>query len=255
MVDKSKLNSMYKLGAHRLFCGDALRPESVRRLMAKERADLLLTDPPYGVDYHGAAGAIANDNLDGPRFIGFLSQAFYVAAFALRPGAAFYIWYSHSQAASFLAAIRSVSWSVRETLVWVKPQFVMGRQDYHWRHEPCLYGWLDGAAHTWAGDRRQSTVLDFVKPVSSPDHPTMKPVALFQYLMANSTNQGDIVLDPFAGSGTTALACERLGRRARLVEIDPHYCDVIRRRWAETVHGGGCDWESLTPEVPPDDNT
>lgn len=254
MTDKSKANTIYRLGQHTLLCGDARRPEHVRRLMVGAKADLFLTDPPYGVDYHGAAGAIANDNLDGARFIGFLSQAFYVASFALRPGAAFYIWYSHSQAVNFLAAVRSVSWNVRETLVWVKPQFVMGRQDYHWRHEPCLYGWLDGAAHTWAGDRRQSTVLDFVKPVSSPDHPTMKPVALFQYLIANSTNPGDIVLDSFAGSGTTALACERLGRRARLVEIDPHYCDVIRRRWAESVHGGGCDWESLTPEVPLDDN-
>ncbi len=255
MADMSRENAIYRLGSHLLLCGDATNTRNMWRIMRGDKADLLLTDPPYGVDYHGAAGAIANDNLSGKRFVAFLSDAFRAAAFAMRGGASFYVWYSSSQVFAFIAAMRSVCWTPRQTLVWVKPQFVMGRQDYHWRHEPCLYGWLDGAAHTWAGDRRQSTILDFIKPVSSPDHPTMKPVALFQYLAANSTNPGDVVLDPFAGSGTTALACERIGRRARLVEIDPHYCDVIRRRWAETVHGEGCDWESLTPEVPPDDYT
>lgn len=256
----TRTGAIYRLGSHFLLCGDATNTKNVWRLMRSagkgdEKAALLLTDPPYGVDYHGAAGTMLNDNLAGEQFRAFLSRAFSAACFGLRSGAAYYVWYSSSQAFNFLAAMRSVCWEPRETLIWVKPAFVMGRQDYHWRHEPCLYGWLDGAAHTWVGDRRQSTVLDFVKPVSSPDHPTMKPVALFSYLIGNSTNPGDIVLDLFSGSGTTALACERIGRRARLIEIDPRYCDVIRRRWAETVHGEGCDWESLTPEVPPHDNT
>lgn len=181
-------------------------------------------------DYTGAAGSLANDNLDERRFMRLLADSFAMACLAMRQGAAFYVWYASSQIFSVIAAMRSVQWTPRETLVWIKPTFVLGRQDYHWRHEACLYGWLPGTAHTWAADRRQSTVLDFVKPVSSPDHPTMKPVALFAYLVGNSTHPGDIVLDIFAGSGTTALACERLGRRARLVEIEPPYCDVIRRR-------------------------
>ena len=252
--------AMYRLGSHLLLCGDATNRQAVWRLMraagnGDEKTALLLTDPPYGVNYTGAAGSLANDNLDERSFMRLLADSFAAACLVMRPGAAFYVWYASSQVFSVIAAMRSVQWTPRETLVWTKPTFVLGRQDYHWRHEACLYGWLPGATHTWAADRRQSTVLDFVKPVSSPDHPTMKPVALFAYLVGNSTHPGDIVLDIFAGSGTTALACERLGRRARLVEIEPRYCDVIRRRWAETVHGEGCDWVSLTPEVLPNDNT
>lgn len=250
---------VYQLGASLLLCGDATHgPHMVRLSIAwgreNDKAALLITDPPYNVNYSGAAGSIANDRQKDASFLEFLSMSFFVADVYMHPGAAFYIWHSSTEAKNFYAACCSVGWKVRETLVWVKPQFVLGRADYHYRHEPCLYGWKDGAAHTWNGGRAQSTVLDFCKPVASPDHPTMKPVALFQQLIANSTNRGDIVLDPFAGSGTTALACARLDRRAWLVEISPHYCDVIRRRYAEFLHGTGCDWLSLTPEVPINDN-
>ena len=250
----SRAGKVYALGASLLLCGDATDERTMRKLQLAmpgyKEAALLITDPPYNVNYSGAAGKIFNDRLDDASFLGFISLAFCRANRLMRPGAAFYIWHSSSQSMNFHAACRSVGWQVRETLVWVKPQFVLGRADYHYRHEPCLYGWKDGAAHTWNGGRAQSTVLDFCKPVTSPDHPTMKPVALFQQLIANSTNRGDIVLDPFAGSGTTALACARLDRRAWLVEISPYYCDVIRRRYAESLHGTGCDWLSLTPEVP-----
>ena len=241
---------VYQLGRHRLVCGDSTDPNIISRLMDGARADLLLTDPPYNVNYSSTAGAIANDNKTDPRFLHFLSAAFSAADRAMRPGAAFYIWHASSESFNFLAAARSVGWRVRQTLIWVKPTFVLSRQDYHWRHEPCLYGWKEGAAHTWAADRRQSTVLDFAKPVSSPDHPTMKPLQIFAYLIGNSTRPGEAVLDPFAGSGTTALAAERLGRRAFLAELDPKFCDVIRRRWAETVHGEGCDWRDLTAPPP-----
>ena len=256
----SRVGNVYQLGASLLLCGDAtLETHMVRLCRAwggrdESAVNLLITDPPYNVGYSSNAGAVLNDRQKDFAFLSFLSAAFSLSNRMMRPGAPFYIWHSSTESLNFHAACRSVGWKVRETLVWVKPQFVLGRSDYHYRHEPCLYGWKDGAAHTWNGGRAQSTVLDFCKPVTSPDHPTMKPVALFQQLIANSTNRGDIVLDPFAGSGTTALACARLDRRAWLAEISPHYCDVIRRRYAESLHGTGCDWLSLTPEVPIHDN-
>ena len=249
----SLAGSLYRLGRHLLICGDSTNTAVLKRLASSRRADLLITDPPYNVDYKGAAGKIANDRLRAAAFLSFLSSAFAAADSIMRPGAAFYIWHSSVESFNFHAACRAAGWRVRETLGWVKPSLVLGRLDYHYRHEPCLYGWKDGATRSWYSDRRQTTVLDFVKPVSSPDHPTMKPVALFQYLISNSSKPGDIVLDPFAGSGTTVIACERLGRSALVAEIDPHFCDVIRRRWAEFVHGEGCDWTALPPafEAPP----
>ena len=234
---QSCAGGLYRLGRHLLICGDSTNPATLQRLRQEigRPADCMVTDPPYNVDYQGTAGKIANDRMRDGAFLAFLSAAFAAADSILRKGAAFYIWHSSIESFNFHAACRSVGWKVRETLGWVKPSLVLGRLDYHYRHEPCLYGWKDGAPHSWYSDRRQTTVLDFVKPVSSPDHPTMKPVALFQYLIANSTKPGDIVLDPFAGSGTTLLACERLGRTAICIELDPRYCDVIRRRYAEAA--------------------
>ena len=243
--------SLWKLGEHRLLVGDATRAEDVGRLMGGEQADLLLTDPPYGVSYEGGTAdalSIANDDLAGEEFVRFLSAAFQNARNAMRPGAVFYVWHPDGEPAlEFRKALRATALPVRECLVWVKNSLVLSRQDYHWQHEPCLagerpfepcaYGWTGGAAHQWHSDRKQSTVLTFDRPVRSKEHPTMKPVKLFAYQIGNSTLTGERVLDPFAGSGTTLIACEQLKRRAFCMELDGGYADVIRRRW-EALTGG-----------------
>lgn len=152
---------------------------------------------------------------------------------ALKPGGAFYIWHADTQRMNFLKACERAGMTIRECLVWVKNVFTLGRQDYQWRHEPCLYGWKDGASHQWYSDRKQSTVLEFDKPSSSSEHPTMKPIPLIAYQIENSSKKGDLVLDMFGGSGSTLIACEKLGRKCVTMELDPHYCDVIISRWEE----------------------
>ena len=244
--------TLWKLGDHRLLVGDATVREDVQRLMSGEAADLLLTDPPYGVGYEGKAGKIENDDLGSAELLDFLKSAFVNAKDAMRPGAAFYIWHPDGDPAlEFRQALRSVGLQVRQCLVWVKNQAVISRQDYHWQHEPCLagekdggkvfepcaYGWKPGAAHEWHSDRKQSTVLEFDKPQRSAEHPTMKPVKLFAYQIGNNTVQGGRVLDLFAGSGTTIIACEQLRRRAYCMEKDGRYAAVIVRRW-ESLTGG-----------------
>jgi len=222
------------MGDHRLVCGDSGHDLAVSLLMAGDLADMLLTDPPYNVAYEGKTAdrmTIENDSMSDGLFREFLRQTFAATDRVMRPGAAFYIWHADSEGFNFRGARLDVGWKVRQCLVWVKSALVLGRQDYQWQHEPCLYGWKDGAAHTWESDRKQTTVLNFDKPTRNGEHPTMKPVDLFEYLVRNSTRKGGIVADFFAGSGTTGIACERNGRRARLMEIDPRYCDVIVRRW------------------------
>ena len=197
-------------------------------------ADLWLTDPPYNVAYQGKtkdALTIQNDEMDDESFRRFLVSAYSAADSVLKEGAAFYIWHADSEGFNFRGACRDVGWKVRECLIWSKNTFVLGRQDYQWQHEPCLYGWKDGAAHNWYSDRSQTTILEFNRPNRNAEHPTMKPVGLFQYLIGNSTKPGDIVLDSFGGSGTTLIACEQTGRSARILELDPCYCDVIIERW------------------------
>lgn len=251
-VDEAPISvpgAVYALGEHRLICGDSTDPGTVARLLGGERADLLVTDPPYNVDYEGGAGKIQNDSMDDAAFLAFLTRAFKSAAGALKPGAAFYIFHADFEALNTLLAAREAGMQVRQILVWVKASMVLGRKDYQYRYEPCLYGWKSGAAHRWLGDRKQTTVLEFPKPTKSADHPTMKPVALLEALLHNSSERGDLVLDTFGGSGSTLIACERMGRRARLVELEPRFCDVIRRRWAEHAHGAGCDWAALTPRI------
>lgn len=230
----TKNGDVWKLGRHRLMCGDSTSVEHVQNLMDGAQADLLLTDPPYGVDYTGktkAALKIENDAKNDDDFIAFLRNAFEAADFVLKPGAVFYIWHADSKAYVFRMACQMVGWEVRQVLIWVKNAMVMGRQDYQWKHEPCLYGWKSGAGHLWASDRKQTTVLEFDRPTKNKEHPTMKPVALFDYQIQNNTKGGDIVLDLFAGSGTTVIACEQNGRTAYVMEYDPKYCDVIVKRW------------------------
>ncbi len=197
---------------------------------------LWITDPPYNVAYVGKtteALKIQNDSMSDTAFRQFLVDAYKAADAAMKPGAVFYVWHADSEGYNFRAAAQDAGWQVRQCLVWNKNSMVMGRQDYQWKHEPCLYGWKEGAAHHWGNDRAQTTVLDFKRPTRNGEHPTMKPVELFAYQIANSSRAGDLVLDSFGGSGTTMIACEQLGRRARLMELAPVYVDVIVRRWQQ----------------------
>ena len=267
---------IWMLGRHRLMCGDSTKEEDVARL--GEQADLLLTDPPYNVDYQGGTKdkmKIANDNMDDVAFVGFLTAAFNCAIQSMRPGAAFYVWHADSKGFEFRTALKEVGLTLRETLIWVKNALVLGRQDYQWRHEPCLYGWKDGAAHYFVNDRSQSTVIEDAgvdyrklkkdellklvlqltdvsipntviyedKPTKNDIHPTMKPVKLMARLIRNSTRPKELVLDLFGGSGSTMIAAEQIDRRCFMMEFDPKYCDAILARW-EKLTG---EAEKITP--------
>lgn len=235
-VPKSKLGDVYKLGRHRLICGDSTDIKTVEVLMDGRKADLYITDPPYNVAYEGKtkdALTIQNDSMSNDGFKQFLIDAFTAANAVMKAGAVFYIWHADSEGYNFRGACFDVGWQVRQCLIWNKNSMVMGRQDYHWKHEPCLYGWKDGAGHLWAADRKQTTILNFDRPNRNKEHPTMKPILLFDYQIQNNTKGEDIVLDTFAGSGTTIMACEQNGRTAYCVELDPKYVDVIINRWEE----------------------
>ena len=234
---KSKYGDIYQLGKHRLMCGDSTKIEDVEKLMNGNKVDLLITDPPYNVNYEGGNGLkIKNDNMDNDNFRKFLTDAFSTADSVMKEGAVFYIWHADSEGYNFRGACFDNNWKVRQCLIWNKNSMVMGRQDYHWKHEPCLYGWKDGASHLWASDRKQTTILDFDKPTKNAEHPTMKPVKLFDYQIRNNTKKDDVVLDLFGGSGTTLIACEQNGRISYNMELDPKYVDVIIDRW-ETLTG------------------
>ena len=233
---KTKLGDIYQLGNHRLMCGDSTNVEAVVELTGGGGVDMLLTDPPYNVAYEGKTKeslTIQNDSMGNDQFRQFLRDAFVTADTVMKKGAVFYIWHADSEGYNFRGACDDAGWTVRQCLIWKKSSLVMGRQDYHWKHEPCLYGWKDGAGHLWAADRKQTTILEFDKPHRNGEHPTMKPVALFEYQMLNNTKGGDMVLDLFGGSGTTLLAAEKHGRHAYLMELDPKYCDVIVKRWED----------------------
>lgn len=260
----SKIGDIYRLGRHRLVCGDATIAEHLDALMDGKSADAYITDPPYNVDYHSADGkSIENDKMGDSQFQEFLFDSFTQADRVMKKGASYYIWHSDSEGYNFRTAALRVGWKLRQTLIWAKNTLVMGRQDYQWKHEPCLYGWKDGAAHYFTTDRTQvtvqredfdidklskddmrellrdilhnipSTIIEEDKPLRSAEHPTMKPVKLIGRIMKNSTRLTDIVLDNFGGSGTTIIAAEQLGRTCYMMELDPAYCDVIIKRWEE----------------------
>lgn len=248
VVCRCKRGDVWVLGAHRVKCGSSTDPDDMADLLRGGVADLIVTDPPYNValgqhdrpseakQLHRRTDGlvIANDSWDNDEdFIEFLRSAFELGMDALKPGGAFYIWHADTQRMNFLKACERAGMTIRECLVWVKNVFTLGRQDYQWRHEPCLYGWKDGASHQWYSDRKQSTVLEFDKPSSNSEHPTMKPIPLIAYQIENSSKEGDLVLDMFGGSGSTLIACEKLGRKCVTMELDPHYCDVIISRWEE----------------------
>lgn len=232
----SRLGDIWVCGKHRVMCGDSTSQTDMEALTAGQAVDMRLTDPPYNVAYEGKtkdALKIQNDSMSDELFRAFLRDAYVTADTVMKPGAVFYIWHADSEGYNFRGAAKDAGWRVRQCLIWRKQTMVMGRQDYHWKHEPCLYGWKEGAGHLWAADRKQTTILEFDRPSRSGEHPTMKPVALFEYQMLNNTKGCDIVLDSFGGSGTTLIAAEKNGRHARLMELDPKYCDVIVKRWQD----------------------
>lgn len=260
----AKLGDIFQLGRHRLICGDATIAEHLDALMDGKSADAYITDPPYNVDYHSADGkSIENDKMGDSQFQEFLFDSFTQADRVMKKGAAYYIWHSDSEGYNFRTAAIRVGWKLRQTLIWSKNTMVLWRQDYQQKHEPCLYGWKDGAAHYFTTDRTQvtvqredfdidklskddmrellrdilhnipSTIIEEDKPLRSAEHPTMKPVKLIGRIMKNSTRLTDIVLDNFGGSGTTIIAAEQLGRTCYMMELDPAYCDVIIQRWEE----------------------
>lgn len=247
----SELGDVWKCGRHYVMCGDSTNAENVRTLMHGEKCNLLLTDPPYNVDYEGVAGKIQNDSMKNDEFIEFLTKAFSNANESMNDGATFYIWHADSMGFEFRTACANVKWKIRECLIWKKDSMVLGRQDYQWIHEPCLYGWKEGTHH-WYSDRSQTTVLEFVRPKKNDLHPTMKPVELFDYQMKNSSKKGDIVLDLFGGSGTSLVVAEQNGRTAYLMEFDTKYCDVIVRRW-EKLTGQKAECLTHPEKVMPDD--
>jgi site-specific DNA-methyltransferase (adenine-specific) len=233
---RTKLGDIYILGNHRLMCGDSCSVTDINKLVNDRQVDMWLTDPPYNVAYEGKtkdALTIQNDSMSDDGFRQFLRDAYVTADTVMKAGAVFYIWHADSEGYNFRGAAHDAGWKVRQCLIWKKSTMVMGRQDYHWKHEPCLYGWKEGAGHLWATDRKQTTILEFDKPNRNKEHPTMKPVALFEYQMLNNTKGGDIILDSFGGSGTTLLAAEKNGRIAYVMELDPKYCDVIVKRWED----------------------
>lgn len=244
---KCKLGDIWQLGRHRLMCGDSTDASQVAKLLGGTNIQLYLTDPPYNVayGYDGAATeghrkdglVVLNDKMDNDKFEEFLTNAFNAANANMEKGASFYIFHSDGYSYWFRKAlINTVDLELRENLIWVKNSMVLGRQDYQSRHEPCLYGWKKGSSHNWFSDRKQTTVMEFDRPTKSVEHPTMKPIPLFAYLIQNSSQEGWNVYDSFGGSGTTIMACEQLGRNGFSMELDPHYCDVIINRW-ETYTG------------------
>tara|TARA_R110002020_G_scaffold467135_1_gene690414 strand:- start:52 stop:1233 length:1182 start_codon:yes stop_codon:yes gene_type:complete len=233
---KVKRGDIWKLGEHRVMCGDSTKLEDVQALMNGQYADILITDPPYNVDYTGKTKdklKIQNDKMSDEGFREFLKDTFLNADSVLKDGGVFYIWHADSEGYNFRGACHDVNWNIRQCIIWNKNSMVMGRQDYHWKHEPCLYGWKEGAAHYWGSDRKQTTILNFDRPTRSKLHPTTKPIELMEYQIINNSKANEIVLDLFGGSGSTLIASEKLHRKCNAMELDEKYCDVIIERWEQ----------------------
>lgn len=227
------LGDLYEIGEHRLLCGDSTQTDTFEKLFNGQMADMVLTDPPYNVAYEGKtkdALTIKNDSMGDDAFYQFLYDFYTAQSTVAKAGGAWYIWFADVEIVNFAKAFKDAGIKLTQMLIWHKNQMIMGRKDYHFKHEPYLYGWKEGAAHGWYSDRKQTTVLNFDRPNRNAEHPTMKPIPLFAYQIGNSSKQGDIVADGFGGSGTTMVACEQMKRKGYLVEFDPKYCDVIVAR-------------------------
>lgn len=234
----TKPGDIWLLGSHVLMCGDACSPHQVVRLMKNDYADLIITDPPYNVDYEGATDeqlTIRNDHMGDDSFDRFLFSALRNMYEIARSGASIYVFHSDSEGLAFRRNFERAGFKLAQCCIWVKNSMVMGRQDYQWQHEPILYGWKEGAGHSWYADRKQCTVWNFDRPTRNDLHPTMKPVRLISYPMLNSSKENDIVVDLFSGSGSTLMACEQHGRRCRAMELDPVYVDATVERYVNAV--------------------
>lgn len=229
---------------HKLVCGDSTNAKTYKTL-GNEDFDLVATDPPYNVNYEGGTKEklkIKNDNMSGDDFYSFLYLFFQEVFVKSKPGAPIYVFHADSEGANFRLALKNAGFKLAQCLVWIKNSLVMGRQDYHWKHEPCLYGWKEGEAHKWYSDRKQTTVLEFDKPLRNEEHPTMKPLDLWCYIIKNSSKQKDIVADPFGGSGTTLISCEKLWRQARIIELGENYVDVHVSRYIKYMNDNKLDF-------------
>jgi len=230
-VPFSQAGDIYLLGSHRLMCGDSTKAEDVAKLLDQQKADMIFTDPPYNVDYEGTAGKIKNDKMEDDSFFQFLFSAFTNMFENIKPGGAIYVCHADTEGINFRVAFKNAGFKLAECLIWVKNALVLGRQDYHWRHEPILYGWKEGAAHYFIDDRTQDTIWEYNKPSKNGEHPTMKPLELVGKAIANSSRRGELILDLFGGSGSTMIASDQLDRKSALMELDERFIDVIVKRY------------------------
>lgn len=229
----TKLGDVWTLGRHRLVCGDSTNAVTFNMLMDGKLANLVVTDPPYNVNYEGTAGKIKNDNMESGAFYDFLLAAFTNTKAAMAQDASIYVFHADTEGLNFRKAFSDAGFQLSGCCIWKKPSLVLGRSPYQWQHEPVLFGWKKKGKHNWYADRKQTTIWEFEKPKKNADHPTMKPIALLAYPIMNSSLTNCIVLDPFGGSGSTLIACEQSDRICFTIELDEKYCDVIVKRYIE----------------------
>lgn len=229
---------IWTVGRHRLMCGDATKPEDVETLMGGKCANLIVTDPPYGVSFKSASGlTIQNDSMKNEEFYSFLLSAFQAMAGVLEKGGAAYVFHADTEGLNFRRAFVDAGFHLAGCCIWVKDSLVLGRSDYQWQHEPVLYGFLQNGKHPWYSDRKQTTIWNFAKPKRNENHPTSKPLDLLAYPICNSSQENSIVIDTFGGSGSTMMACEKTNRICHMMELDPKYASVILRRYVEDFGG------------------
>ena len=231
----SKAGDVWTLGRHKLVCGDSTKPETYEVLMEGRKANLVLTDPPYNVNYEGSAGKIKNDNMASDKFFDFLFDAFSCMEKVMADDASIYVFHADTEGLNFRRAFDAAGFYLSGCCIWKKPSLVLGRSPYQWQHEPCLFGWKKNGKHQWYSDRKQTTIWEFEKSKKNGDHPTMKPIPLLCYPITNSTMSNTLVLDPFGGSGSTLIACEQTDRSCATIELDEKFCDVIVNRYIELV--------------------
>jgi len=233
----SKAGDIWTLGRHRLICGDSTKSETYVALMGSTKANLVITDPPYNVNYEGSAGKIKNDNMADDAFYNFLLDAYTQMHAAMADDASIYVFHADTEGLNFRRAFADAGFYLSGCCIWKKQSLVLGRSPYQWQHEPCLYGWKKNGKHQWYTGRKETTIWEFDKPKKNGDHPTMKPIPLLAYPIMNSTMSNAVVLDPFGGSGSTLIACEQTDRICYTVELDEKFCDVIVKRYIEQVGG------------------
>ena len=231
----TKLGDLWLLGKHRLVCGDSTKRDTFELIMDGGQANLVVTDPPYNVNYEGSAGKIKNDNMTDSAFYDFLLASFQNMEACMANDASIYVFHADTEGLNFRRAFSEAGFYLSGTCIWKKQSLVLGRSPYQWRHEPVLFGWKKKGKHEWYADRKQTTIWEFDKPKQNTDHPTMKPVELLAYPILNSSMANCVVLDPFGGSGSTLIACEQTDRSCRMIELDEKYCDVIVKRFIEQV--------------------